>query len=110
MNIYTKTFSNQLGFEVIETIKAIDNNLVIIVCTNGMAYADNHISEKERDMVLGSYESNFVEDLNTIDQDILKVTIFDSQGQCFEHVKVLSKYEDNLYIMVRRRELDRYHT
>ena len=65
-----------------------------------MAYADNHISEKERDMVLGSYEKvTFVEDLNTIDQDILKVTIFDSQGQCFEHVKGLSKYEDNLYIV-----------
>ena len=85
---------------MIETIKAIDDNLVIIVCTNGMAYAENHISEKERDMVLGSYEKvTFVEDLNTIDQDILKVTIFDSQGQCFKHVKGLNKYEDNLYIV-----------
>lgn len=65
-----------------------------------MAYAEQHISEKERDMVLGSYEKiTFVKDLNTIDQDILKVTIFDSQGQCFEHVKGLSKYEDNLYII-----------
>ncbi|HCU9804558.1 TPA: Cof-type HAD-IIB family hydrolase [Staphylococcus aureus] len=100
MSIYTKTFSNQLGFEVIETIKAIDDNLVIIVCTDGMAYAEKHISEKERDMVLGSYEKvTFVEDLNMINQDILKVTIFDSQGQCFEHVKGLSKYENNLYIV-----------
>ena len=100
MNIYTKTFSNQLGFEVIETIKAIDDNLVIIVCTDGMAYAEKRISEKERNMVLGSYEKvTFVENLNMINQDILKVTIFDSQGECFEHVKGLSKYEDNLYIV-----------
>lgn len=45
------------------------------------------------------WENNFCKRFNTIDQDILKVTIFDSQGQCFEHVKGLSKYEDNLYII-----------
>ncbi|BFL66528.1 hypothetical protein SKB0123_00560 [Staphylococcus capitis] len=88
MNIYTKTFNNQLGLELIKTIKQIDENLVIIVCTEGMAYAEKHISDKERKMVLGSYEKvTFVEDLNTIDKDMLKITIFDIQGQCFEHVK-----------------------
>lgn len=51
-------------------------------------------------MVLGSYEKiTFVENLNMINQDILKVTVFDLQGECFEHVKGLSKYEDNLYIV-----------
>ena len=48
MNIYAKTFNNQLGLELIKTIKQIDENLVIIVCTEGMAYAEKHISEKER--------------------------------------------------------------
>lgn len=100
MNIYAKTFNNQLGLELIKTIKQIDENLVVIVCTEGMAYAEKHISEKERNMVLGSYEKvTFVEDLNTIDKDMLKITIFDIQGQCFEHVKGLNKYEDNLYIV-----------
>lgn len=100
MNIYAKTFNNQLGLELIKTIKQIDENLVIIVCTEGMAYAEKHISEKERNMVLGSYEKvTFVEDLNTIDKDMLKITIFDIQGQCFEHVKGLNKYEDDLYIV-----------
>lgn len=100
MNIYAKTFNNQLGLELIKTIKQIDENLVIIVCTEGMAYAEKHISEKERNMVLGSYEKvTFVEDLNTIDKDMLKITTFDIQGQCFEHVKGLNKYEDNLYIV-----------
>ncbi|MFS4465305.1 Cof-type HAD-IIB family hydrolase [Staphylococcus haemolyticus] len=100
MNIYAKTFNNQLGLELIKTIKQIDENLVVIVCTEGMAYAEKHISEKERDMVLGSYEKvTFVEDLNTIDKDMLKITIFDIQGQCFEHVKGLNKYEDELYIV-----------
>ncbi|MCH4457797.1 Cof-type HAD-IIB family hydrolase [Staphylococcus haemolyticus] len=100
MNIYAKTFNNQLGLELIKTIKQIDENLVIIVCTEGMAYAEKHISEKERNMVLGSYEKvTFVEDLNTIDKDMLKITIFDIQGQCFEHVKGLNKYEDELYIV-----------
>ncbi|MBE7355561.1 Cof-type HAD-IIB family hydrolase [Staphylococcus haemolyticus] len=100
MNIYAKTFNNQLGLELIKTIKQIDENLVIIVCTEGMAYAEKHISEKERNMVLGSYEKvTFVEDLSTIDKDMLKITIFDIQGQCFEHVKGLNKYEDDLYIV-----------
>lgn len=100
MNIYAKTFNNQLGLELIKTIKQIDENLVVIVCTEGMAYAEKHISEKEQDMVLGSYEKvTFVEDLNTIDKDMLKITIFDIQGQCFEHVKGLNKYEDELYIV-----------
>lgn len=100
VNIYAKTFSNQLGIELIKTIKHIDENLVIIVCTEGMAYAEKHISQKEQDMVLGSYEKvTFVEDLNTIDTEMLKITIFDSQGQCFEHVKGLNKYEDDLYIV-----------
>lgn len=100
MNIYAKTFSNQLGLQLIKTIKRIDENLVIIVCTEGMAYAEKHISEKERNMVLGSYEKvTFVEDLNTIDKDMLKITIFDLQGQCFEHVKGLNTYEDELYIV-----------
>ncbi|MHB7935469.1 Cof-type HAD-IIB family hydrolase [Staphylococcus haemolyticus] len=100
MNIYAKTFNNQLGLELIKTIKQIDENLVVIVCTEGMAYAEKHIFEKERNMVLGSYEKvTFVEDLNTIDKDMLKITIFDIQGQCFEHVKGLNKYEDNLYIV-----------
>lgn len=100
MNIYAKTFSNQLGLQLIKTIKRIDENLVIIVCTEGMAYAEKHISEKERNMVLGSYEKvTFVEDLNTIDKDMLKITIFDIQGQCFEHVKDLNTYEDDLYIV-----------
>lgn len=100
MNIYAKTFNNQFGLELIKTIKQIDENLVVIVCTEGMAYAEKHISEKERNMVLGSYEKvTFVEDLNTIDKDMLKITIFDIQGQCFEHVKGLNKYEDDLYIV-----------
>ncbi|UDI77071.1 Cof-type HAD-IIB family hydrolase [Staphylococcus taiwanensis] len=100
MNIYAKTFSNQLGLELIKAIKHIDQNLVIIVCTEGMAYAEKHISQKEQDMVLGSYEKvTFLEDLNTIDTEMLKITIFDSQGQCFEHVKGLNKYEDDLYIV-----------
>ncbi|MDY4021408.1 Cof-type HAD-IIB family hydrolase [Staphylococcus borealis] len=100
MNIYAKTFSNQLGLQLIKRIKHIDEHLVMIVCTEGMAYVENHISEKERHMVLGSYEKvTFVEDLNTIDQDMLKITIFDIQGQCFEHVKGLNKYEDDLYIV-----------
>ncbi|MGT9231293.1 HAD family hydrolase, partial [Enterococcus faecalis] len=33
MNIYAKTFSNQLGLELIKTIKHTDDQLVIIVCT-----------------------------------------------------------------------------
>lgn len=100
INIYAKTFSNQLGLQLIKRIKHIDEHLVMIVCTEGMAYAENHISEKERHMVLGSYEKvTFAEDLNTIDQDMLKITIFDIQGQCFEHVKGLNKYEDDLYIV-----------
>jgi len=40
---------------------------VIVVCTDGMTCAEKHISEKERDMVLGSYEKiTFVENLNMI--------------------------------------------
>ncbi|MFU0761785.1 Cof-type HAD-IIB family hydrolase [Staphylococcus pasteuri] len=100
MNIYAKTFSNQLGLELIQTIKHIDDQLVIIVCTEGMAYVEDTISQKEREMVLGSYEKvTFLDDLNTIDKDILKITIFDTQGQCFEHVKGLEKYNYDLYIV-----------
>ena len=56
-------------------------------------------------MVLGSYEKvTFLDDLNTIDKDILKITIFDTQGQCFEHVKGLEKYNDDLYIVASEKQ------
>lgn len=100
MNIYAKTFSNQLGQDLIKSIKQIDDDLVIIVCTEGMAYSEEDISQKEREMVLGSYEKvTFLNDLNTIDREILKITIFDIKGQYFEHVKDLKRYEDELYIV-----------
>lgn len=99
-SVYTKTFSNQLGLDLIKTIKEIDDQLTIIVCTEGMAYAEKKISEKEQKAVLGSYEKvTFLEDLNTIDKDILKITIFDAKANCFEHVKGLEKYKDELYIV-----------
>ncbi|MBE7347637.1 HAD family hydrolase [Staphylococcus epidermidis] len=99
-HIYAKTFSHHLGLDLVKTIKDIDDQLTIIVCTEGMAYAEKRISQKEREAVLGSYEKvTFLEDLNTLEKDMLKITIYDSEGQCFEHVKGLEQYKDDLYIV-----------
>lgn len=99
-NVYSKTFNNTVGLNLIKKIKNIDDNLVIIVCTEGMAYVEKSISQSQQEVVLASYEKvEFINDLNTVDKDILKITIFDTQGRCFEHVQSLDDYKDELYII-----------
>jgi Cof subfamily protein (haloacid dehalogenase superfamily) len=98
--IYESLLPNAIGKEIITKLDEIASDYTIIACTPSAAYIKETTPEKEMYMVNGSYAVvKKLSDLQDIEEDFVKITVFDSKHRCFESVKELEGFEDRAYIV-----------
>lgn len=91
---------NNTGKEMIAKLESLDIDFTIIVCTDQAAYIKHDRSDTEKKMVRGSYAVvKEVSNFNEIQEDIVKITIYDGEKRCFETIKHLQDFADRLYLV-----------
>lgn len=98
--IYESLLPNKLGLQIIEKLENIASDHIIIACTPTAAYIKSTVSEEDAQKIRKSYAVvKKQEDLQNIDEDFVKITVFDQKLRAFENVKQLSEFEAQAYIV-----------
>lgn len=99
--VYESLIPNTLGLSVIRKLETISSDHVIIACTPSAAYILKSVNQENTTKVRGSYTVvKQVDKFEEIDEDFVKITIYDSTEKCFETSKQLSPFEKELNIVV----------
>lgn len=98
--VYESLLPNTVGREIIQTLDSIASDHVIIACTPTAAFIKETTPEEEAQKVRGSYAVvQKMADLADIQEDFVKITVFDPKLRCFESVKSLQSFSDRAYIV-----------
>ncbi|WP_239738088.1 MULTISPECIES: HAD family hydrolase [unclassified Mammaliicoccus] len=98
--LYTATINNNLGLNIIESLKEIDEEQTIIACTEEVAYVLESTSEEERKFVHGSYQNvKYIKDFVEIKSDFLKITVHDIKGKCKNTAEQIGYFKNEVYIV-----------
>lgn len=99
--IYRSFINNALGQRIIKTLEHASSDHVIIACTVNGAIIKSNLPDRLKAKVRGSY-ANIIEvnDLHTITDDFIKITVYDETGQCPQTRTHLNDYEKEVYIVV----------
>lgn len=104
-NIFEEIIPNHLGLKIIETIRKIDGEQTVIACTPSTAYVQNDISIEENKYVQASYENvTYIDNLQEVSENFLKITIHDYKGNCRDNVLHLEQQFDSQVYMVASEE------
>lgn len=98
--VYQSLLPNQLGLRIIQQLEKISLEYTIIACTPSAAIIKETTTATDKQMVRGSYTTvETVKNLQEIREDFIKITVFDAQGKCFEHVQQLDGFQEDAYIV-----------
>lgn len=98
--IYQSLLANKLGLDIITELEKVSLEHIIIACTPSCAYFKSSLSHSEQQKVKGSYANvKAIDDLSTIDEDFVKITVYDEQLRCFETREKLAQFFDQAYII-----------
>lgn len=98
--VYESLLDNRLGLEIIQTLEAVSSDITIIACTRSGAVIKNSIPESEKAIVRRSYRKVIeVDDLNTVSDDFVKITVHDPLLNCFETKEKLSSFFEKAYVV-----------
>lgn len=98
--IYESLLPNKVGTEILKKLEEISDEYTIIACTPSAAAIKNTVPEEEAKVVRRSYAKvKTVESLKEMAEDFVKITVFDPQKKCFEHVKQLEEFKQQAYIV-----------
>lgn len=98
--VYESLLKNELGVSIIEKLEEIATDHIIIACTPTAAFIKSTTPETDAKMIRRSYAVvKTVDDYQDIQEDFVKITVFDIQKRCFEHVKELDSFKDRAYIV-----------
>ncbi|CQR55655.1 HAD-IIB family hydrolase [Paenibacillus riograndensis] len=95
--VYENLLSNKLGLEIIQQLEEISLDHIIIACTRKGAVIKDTVPT---DIVRKSYaQVRQVADFKELNDDFVKITVYDSALQCFETRKKLSTFFESAYIV-----------
>src|SRR5574337_10168 len=78
--IYESLLPNKLGLQIIEKLENIASDHIIIACTPTAACIKSTVSEEDAQKIRKSYAVvKKQEDLQNIDEDFVKITVFDQK-------------------------------
>lgn len=98
--IYESLLENQLGKRIIRKLDEIADDHIIIACTPTAAFIKASVPEEIVQKMRMSYTVvETVENLQEIEEDFVKITVFDPKERAFEHVKHLEGVRDSAYIV-----------
>lgn len=98
--VYESLLSNELGLAIIRLLEEISLNHTIIACTRSGAVIKDSIIPEEAAIVRKSYaQVRKVSDFKEITEDFVKITIHDSELNCFETREKLSSFFESAYIV-----------
>lgn len=98
--IYESLLPNETGLQIINKLEEIASDHTIIACTPTAAFIHTDTPAEIKQVVRGSYAVvKELDSLNTISEDFVKITVFDSFKRCFENVKQLQEFEDRAFIV-----------
>lgn len=100
---YQQLIDNKLGLDMIATIERanIDSNPIIIACTTDSAFLrdDVHLDMIKR--MKKSYANvRLVSEYDHIQNDFIKITVYDQELRCADLKPYLTAYENKAYIVV----------
>lgn len=99
--IYQSLISNTLGQQIIHTLLEINADHVVIACTPDGAVIQADTPQHLADRVRKSYATlRKVEDLRSLKDDFVKITVYDEQGNCPQTRPHLIPFEQQVYIVV----------
>jgi len=99
--VYQSLIKNQLGQDIISTLEYASSEHVIIACTQNGAVVKESLTPAMIDKVKRSYANvRLVSDLSVIDDDFVKITVYDEKGRCHDTKPYLSSFFDKAYIVV----------
>lgn len=99
--VYRSFIQNQIGQRIIATLEQASKEHVIIACTSNGAVIKSNLPSHLKQKVRGSYTTIIeVDDLTTITDDFIKITVYDENGQCPQTRTHLTPYENEVYIVV----------
>lgn len=98
--VYESLLPKEVGRNIIMAIETLAPNVTIIACTKEAAVIRGDRPEQDKHMVKGSYQVvKEVADLQTIDEDCVKITIYDQTKQAFNLKPKLDQFLDQAYIV-----------
>lgn len=98
--VYESLLPNQLGRRMIAKLAKIASDHVIIACTPTAAFIQDSVPEDEAKKVRGSYAVvKTLADLQKIEEDFVKITIYDPKLRCFDSVLELEEFKNEAYIV-----------
>lgn len=98
--VYESLLPNKLGIQIIKKLEEITDDYTIIACTPTAAFFNKQTSQEDKKMVRGSYQKvQEIDELINIEEDFVKITVYDGKKRCFEHVKKLQVFQDQAYIV-----------
>lgn len=99
--VYQSLINNTLGINIIKTLEQASPESVVIACTQQGAVIRQDIAQHLKDKVRGSYRQVIqVSDLSEINEDFVKITVYDEQQRCPQVRPALDPYQDDVYIVV----------
>lgn len=98
--VYESLLPNECGKQIIDKLEQIAEDHVIIACTPTAAFIQSTVPEELAQKVRMSYAVvKTMKQLQEIDEDFVKITVFDPQERCFEHVEQLDEFRERAYIV-----------
>jgi hypothetical protein len=98
--IYESLLPKAVGKAIIQTIETIAPEVTIIACTKEAAVIRTDLPEQEKQVVRGSYQVvKEVNDHAEVDEDFVKITVFDIKKRAFQIKPQLDQYLDQAYIV-----------
>lgn len=99
--VYQSLINNSLGREMIAAVEKVNQEVVIIACTPIGAFVRDSISPDMLKKVKMSYAKVLqVSNFNEVDQDFVKISVFDVKGRCPQIKPHLAPWFDKAYIVV----------
>lgn len=98
--VYQSLVPNKFGQQIIDKLESIASDHIIIACTPSAAIIKHSVPEESKKKIKGSYAKiNFVTALSEIQEDFVKITLYDPKERCFESVKELADFTHQAYIV-----------
>lgn len=99
--IYRSFLRNDLGQRIIKTLQQTAINHVIIACTAKGAVLQSDVAESLKQKMRQSYANILeVDDLTSITDDFVKITVYDENEQCPQIRTHLTPFDNDAYIVV----------
>lgn len=99
--IYQSLLSNPLGRDIIRVLQQANPHHVIIACTPEHAVIHRDTPQHLKDKIRQSYTCvRETDDLCALDEDFVKISVYDEAGTCPQTRPFLARFEQQAYIVV----------